>query len=258
MTAAPTISVITPAYNAARFLPAHLESVRGQTWTDFEHVIVDDGSTDETPGILGSAAADDPRVRVLRQVNSGAHAARNAALAAATGRYVAFLDADDLWHPEKLQRQFAFMAQRGSAMSYHQYSTIDQDGRPLSDHPIWMPKQVDYRGYLRLNGTIGNLTVMIDREQMGDFRMPDMRAEDFALFLQLLKRHPAHGLFEDLAQHRVVPGSLSANKAQTIGWIWAVYREQERIGIVRSAYYMALYGARGVYKNIRHKRLQHR
>lgn len=253
----PAISVITPAFNAARFLPQQLASVASQTFTDREHVVVNDGSTDATAAILDSAAAADPRLRVIHQANAGAHAARNAALAAARGRYVAFLDADDLWLPTKLQEQMQFMQAGGYAMSYHLYRTIDESGAVLSSKPIWMPKRVDYKGYLRLNGTIGNLTVMIDRQQMGDFRMPDMGAEDFALFLQLLKRHPAHGLFADLARHRVVAGSLSADKGQTIRWIWAVYRQQERLGVVPSALYMGMYGARGVYKNIRHKRLQH-
>jgi teichuronic acid biosynthesis glycosyltransferase TuaG len=253
----PTVSIITPAYNAARFLPEHLAAVQAQTWRDYEHIVVDDGSSDATPDLLAAAAASDERLRVLRQDNAGAHAARNAALAAARGRFIAFLDADDLWLPAKLERQLAFMRHGGHAMSYHQYRTIAEDGALLSTVPLWMPKRVDYRGYLRLNGTIGTLTVMIDRAQMGDFRMPDMGAEDFALYLQLLQRHPAYGLFEDLARHRVVAGSLSARKGTTIGWIWEVYRRQERIGALRSAYYMALYGARGVYKNLRHKRLQH-
>jgi teichuronic acid biosynthesis glycosyltransferase TuaG len=253
----PTVSVITPVYNAARFLPAHLACVRAQTSGDYEHVVVDDGSSDETPAILARAAAGDARIRVIRQANAGAHAARNAALAAARGRYIAFLDADDLWLPQKIEHQLAFMRRGGYAMSYHQYRTIGEDGAMLSSKPLWMPKRVDYRGYLRLNGTIGNLTVMIDREQMGDFRMPDTGAEDFALFLQLLKKHPAYGMFEDLARHRVVAGSLSANKANAIGWIWDVYRKQEGLGLVTSVYYMALYGARGVYKNVRHKRVRH-
>lgn len=255
--AAPTVSIITPAFNAARFLPEQLAAVQAQTWRDYEHIVVDDGSTDATPGLLAADSASDERLRVLHQANAGAHAARNAALAAAQGRYIAFLDADDLWLPAKLERQLGFMRQGGYAMSYHQYRTIDENGALLSTAPLWMPRSVDYRGYLRLNGTIGTLTVMIDRAQMGDFRMPDMGAEDFALYLQLLKRHPAHGLFEDLARHRVVAGSLSANKGNAIGWIWEVYRRQEQIGVVRSAYYMGLYGARGVYKNLRHKRLQH-
>jgi len=254
---APAVSVITPAYNAARFLQAHLDSVRTQTFEDFEHIVVDDGSTDATAAMLREAASADPRVRPVFQANGGAHEARNVALAAARGRYIGFLDADDLWLPHKLEHQLAFMRRGGFAMTYHQYRTIGEAGELLSSGPIWMPKRVDYRGYLRLNGTMGNLTVVIDRDQMGDFRMPDMGAEDFALFLQLLKRHPAHGLFEDLARHRVVPGSLSANKADAMRWIWDVYREQEGIGPVRSAAYMALYVGRGVAKNIRHKRLRH-
>ncbi len=202
----PLVTIVTPAYNAARFLPAHLTSVAMQTFEDYEHVIVNDGSTDETAELLDEAARRDPRVRVIHQPNGGAVAARNTALAAAEGRYIAFLDADDLWLPEKLEHQLAFMQERRCAMSYHHYRTLDEEGNLLSEKPIWMPKSVDYRGYLRLNGTIGNLTVMIDRDLMGDFRMPDRPAEDFALFLILLKRHPAQGLFEDLARHRVVAG----------------------------------------------------
>ncbi len=253
----PVVSIVTPAYNAARFLAVHLTSVQLQTFEAYEHLVVDDGSTDATAALLDAAAEREPRLRVIHQANGGARAARNAALAAARGRYIAFLDADDLWLPHKLSRQLAFMRSTGAAMSYHHYRTIDEEGNLLSDKPIWMPKSVDYRRYLWLNGTIGNLTVMIDRDLMGDFRMPDMPAEDFALFLTLLKRHPALGLFDDLARHRVVAGSLSANKKEAIGWIWDIYRKQEGIGPVRSAAYMSLYGARGVYKNIRHKRLQH-
>ncbi len=255
---APTVSVITPAYNAAAFLPQHLACVQAQTWQDYEHIVVEDGSGDATADILRDAAAADPRIRAFFQDNAGASVARNAALEQASGRFIAFLDADDLWLPHKLERQLAFMQRGGYAMTYHQYRTIDEHGDLLSTAPIWMPKHVDYRGYLRLNGTIGNLTVVIDRQQMGDFRMPEVGAEDFALYLQLLKRHPAYGLFEDLARHRVVAGSLSANKGDVIGAIWNIYRKQEGIGVLRSAAYMALYGARGVYKNIRHKRLQHR
>lgn len=254
----PLISVITPAYNADRFLAEHLASVQGQTFTNFEHVIVDDGSTDSTRSILAAQAAADPRLHVIHQPNMGAHAARNAALAAARGRYVAFLDADDLWLPTKLEKQLAFMQEGGYAFSYHWYRTIDVAGNLLSDGPIWMPPMVDHAGYLRYNGTIGNLTVMLDRQQLGDFEMPRMGAEDFALFLQLLRRYPAHGLFEDLALHRVVPGSLSANKVTTMRWIWDVYRQQEGIGVFRTAWYMSAYIGRGIAKNVKHKRLQHR
>ena len=254
----PLVSVITPAYNAARFLPEQLASVRAQTYPDWEQWVVNDGSTDETSAIIAAAAAADPRVRPVYQANQGAHAARNAALARADGRFIAFLDADDLWRPEKLERQIGFMQWSGYAITYHWYRTIDVDGSFLSGGPIWMPGTVDYREYLRLNGTIGNLTVLIDREQTGDFQLPDMGAEDFALYLQLLKRHRAYGLFEELAMHRVVPGSLSSNKQATMRWIWDVYRQQERIAVLPSLGYMARYFGRGVAKNVVHKGLGRR
>lgn len=255
MSTSPLVSIITPCYNAERFLPEHLASVAAQTWPHWEHVLVDDGSTDGTARILADAAAADPRRRVLTQANAGAHAARNAALATASGRYIAFLDADDVWLPDKLAAQIGFMAERGVGMSYHWYRAIDVDGNLLSTEPIWMPDAVDYAGYLRLNGTIGNLTVMIDRAATGPFTIPDMGAEDFALFLILLKRVTAQGLFRDLARHRVVPGSLSSNKVQAARWIWQVYREQEGIGVLRSTGYMAGWVWRGVVKNVRHKAL---
>jgi teichuronic acid biosynthesis glycosyltransferase TuaG len=247
------VSIITPCYNADRFLPEHLASVSAQSYASWEHLLVDDGSTDGTATILAQAAAADPRRRVISQANAGAHAARNAGLAAAAGRYIAFLDADDLWLPGKLEQQLAFMRSTGAGMSYHWYRAIDVEGRLLSQQPIWMPASVDYRGYLRLNGTIGNLTVVIDRQATGPFTIPDLGAEDFALFLTLLKRVHAQGLFADLARHRVVPGSLSSNKVQAARWIWQVYREQEGIGVLRSAGYLAGWGWRGLWKNVRHK-----
>jgi glycosyltransferase involved in cell wall biosynthesis len=255
----PRVSAITPAYNAERYLEETLAAVQAQTFEDWEHVIVDDGSMDRTAEIAGGFADKDRRFRLIRHgSNLGVHAARNSALVAARGKFVAFLDADDLWLPTKLERQVQFMEQGGYAFSYHEYRCIDEKGNLLSPEPLWMPASVDYASYLRRIGTIGNLSVMLDLEQTGPLEMKNIGAEDFALFMQLLKRFKAYGLFEDLARHRVVRSSLSSHKLKVLGWVWNVLRNEEKLTIPASVRYITPYIYRGLVKNLIHKRLHHR
>lgn len=255
----PLVSIITPAWNAERFLEEHLASIQAQTYPAWEHLIVDDGSRDQTREMLRAAAARDPRIRpFFHETNRGVSGARNTALANAQGKYVAFLDADDTWLPLKLERQVAFMERTGHAFTYHQYRCIDERGALLSPEPVWMPEHVDHRGYLRYNGTVGTISVMINQEVSGSLRMESVPAEDFVLFLDLLRRMPAYGLFEDLARHRVVVNSLSSNKIKVMKWMWDIYRRREGLGLGASAYYMGTYIGRGVAKNLVHKRLKHR
>lgn len=125
----PLVSIVTPVYNAARWLPETMASVRAQTLTDWEHILVDDGSSDNSVAIIAAAAADDPRVRLLQTpCNNGPSAARNMALDAARGRFIAFLDADDLWLPEKLSQSVWWMTAHGYEFIYHDYRHISQDG----------------------------------------------------------------------------------------------------------------------------------
>jgi teichuronic acid biosynthesis glycosyltransferase TuaG len=246
MTPPPTVSIIMPAYNAAATLPAAVASVQAQTFVDWELMVVDDGSIDTTPTLVAAMAAADPRIRMLRQTNHGVAASRRAGIAVAGGRYIAFLDADDAWLPMKLEKQLAFMAETGAPVSYtafRRFNDVGQVGALIPALPT-----LTYRTMLT-NSALPNLTGMIDRAQVKNVSIPDMRHEDFAMWLGILRAgHTAYGLNEDLARYRVSAASVSANKARAIGWVWRIYREQERIPVVLAALYIALWGFRALWK----------
>lgn len=218
----PAVSILMPAYQAAATLAAAVESVQAQSWSDWELILADDGSTDGTWDL--ARGFGDPRIRPIHRPRSeGAAAARNHALDHATGRYIAFLDADDLWLPEKLARQIPFMAETGAALSYTGFLRRWPDGR---ERVVPVPDRVDRATLLRGN-VIGCLTAIYDTERLGKVPMrPLRRRQDYALWLDILARVPeARGLMEPLAIYRVSPGSLSANRWAATRDTWRMYRE---------------------------------
>jgi glycosyltransferase involved in cell wall biosynthesis len=242
----PLVSVVTPVWNAAATLPATLASVRAQTLGDWEHLLVDDGSTDGSDRLIAEAVAADPRRRALATgANAGAGVARNLAIRAARGRYVAFLDADDRWRPEKLARQIGFMAAEGHAFAFTAYQREDAAGRPLGR--VAAPPRVTREELLRHN-VIGCLTAVYDAEALGRVEMPEARRrQDYGLWLALLARvEAAHGLAEVLADYRVAKGSLSGNKLVAARDTWALYRGAAGLSAPRAAWYFAHYAAHGV------------
>jgi glycosyltransferase involved in cell wall biosynthesis len=245
---APLVSVVTPVFNAAATLAATVASVRAQSLADWELLLVDDASTDGSLGLARALAAADPRIRVLaREANGGAAAARNAAIRAARGRLVAFLDADDRWHPEKLARQTAFMAAHGHAFVYSAYRRVAPDGAPLGT--VRPPPRVSREELLKGN-VIGCLTAVYDSAVFGRAEMPDLRRrQDYGLWLRLLRTVPfAHGLSEPLADYRVAPASLSGGKLGAAAATWRLYRELEGLGRARAGYYLAHNLARAALK----------
>lgn len=248
MAAAPLFSVVTPVWNAAATLRETVASVRAQTFADWELLLVDDASTDDSRPIARALAAADARIRLIeRDANGGAAAARNAAIRAARGRLIAFLDADDRWHREKLARQTAFMAAHGHALVYAAYRRVAPDGRPLG--VVRPPLRVSRAGLLKGN-VIGCLTAVYDTAVFGRAEMPDIpRRQDYGLWLALLKAVPhAHGLPEPLADYRVHPASLSGGKLEAARATWALYREVEGLGRPRAAWYLAHNLARAALK----------
>lgn len=247
----PSVSVITPAYNAAATLRMTIRSVQTQSFEDWEMLIADDGSEDDTAAVVEQAAASDERLVLIRcPANGGTGAARNAALARAQGRYMAFLDSDDLWLPEKLARQIAFMRDKACALSYTAFRRITADGAHTG-RLIPVPAQLTY-GALLKNTAIATLTAMVDSEQTGPLRMAEARRDDYILWLSLLRRgFVAQGLQEDLARYRVADGSLSSRPGRSAAWTWRVYREAEGLGLVRASWCMAHYGARALGKRLR-------
>ncbi len=229
------VSIITPAYNAARYIEQTMASVMAQTFNDWEMVVVNDASTDRTGAIVQQYSQQDARIRLIHpDEHIGPARARNLAIRSANGRYIAFLDSDDLWHRQKLERQMAFMANHGYAFTFTSYQRIKGPrARPLN--VIHAPHAIDYQHYLK-NTIIGTLTVMIDRHQTGPLKMPNIRSShDMALWCDILKRgFKAYGLPETLAYYRILPGSNTARKLRAAQDVWKVYRDIEQIRFLPS------------------------
>lgn len=242
------ISVVMPAYNAAATLYASMASVLAQSHADLELLVIDDASTDATPEMIAEAAARDLRVLPIRQPrNAGVAAARNAGLEAATGTHIAFLDSDDRWRPEKLRMQLAHMRANGAAICYAAYRRFDERDETLSI--VRPPAEVDYADMLKSN-RIGNLTGLYDRA-IGDGRFEKIGHEDYVFWLSMVRKAGrAHRVPTDepLADYLVRDGSLSADKRKAAQWQWNIYRNVERLGRVRSAWYFAHYAAIAVAK----------
>lgn len=242
------VSIITPAYRAAAFIEATIASVQAQTYASFEMLIVDDCSPDDTALIVQRAAESDSRIRLLRQSrNAGPAAARNSALAQAHGRWIAFLDSDDLWLPRKLELQLPFHLARGAKISCTDFRRISENG-VRTGHLVAAPEWLDYRRLL-CNTGIPTSTVLVDRNLVGPFTMKETRCDDYACWLDLLRSGGfAIGLRKDLMRYRVLQTSWSRNKVHYSRHVWKTYREVERLGLVQSAWSFANYAVRGVRK----------
>ncbi len=247
---APAVSVVTPVWNAEETLAETVASLRAQTRGDWEMLLVDDGSTDGSRALAERLAAGEPRIRLLGWPdNRGAAAARNAGIRAARGRVVAFLDADDLWRPQKLAVQIGYMEATGAPFTFAAMRRIDAAGRPLG--VVRVPARVDHARLLRGNA-IPCQTAAYDRAHYGEVEMPPLaRRQDYGLWLRLLARGgEAHGLPEVLADYRVRPGSLSSDKLAAAAATWRVYREVAGLGPAQAAWRLGGNLARGALKRI--------
>ena len=244
------VSIITPAYNAAAYIAETIESVFAQTYTNWEMLIVNDCSKDNTAEIVQSYAAKDKRIKLINlKQNSGAAIARNAAIQNAKGRYIAFLDSDDLWKKEKLQKQIQFMQQNGYAFTYTSYEHFKETKENIQNQ-VQIPKSLNYQQALKGN-QIGCLTVMLDKKQMLNIHFTTQKHEDYILWLNILKQGiTAYGIQESLALYRTGNSkSISGNKMQSAMWTWKVYRESQRLSVVKSMYYFWFYVVNGLKKH---------
>lgn len=234
----PLVSIITPVYNAEKYLPDTIASVQAQSHTHWEHILVDDCSSDGSEELIRSFQAKDPRIKYHRlSENGGAGVARNRAIELAQGDYIAFLDSDDQWYPEKLKRQLAFMRQHNHHFTFTDYDMIDEAGQPLDKRIKCKPK-VTYRSALYKN-PIGCLTVIYSVDFFGKQYMPLIRKrQDYALWLHLLKKSDGYGLNEVLASYRTGNASISANKLDLLKYEWRIYREVEGLSWFKSAFYL--------------------
>jgi teichuronic acid biosynthesis glycosyltransferase TuaG len=244
------VSIITPAYNAGRFIGETIRSVQAQDYDDWQMLVVDDGSSDRTCAIVRELAASDFRIRLLlAQEHGGPARARNLALDQARSRYVAFLDSDDLWLPHKLSMQMACMEEHKAGLVYCAYEIIDENGHVLGS-PVRVPPTLDYHGVLK-NTIIACLTVLVDREQSGPLRMlPLSYQEDLSLWCSILKRGViAYGVQQVLARYRIVRGSASRNKIRSALHMWKFYRQVEHLNLPYSSWCYGNYAWRAYCKN---------
>lgn len=204
------VSVIMPSWNTGRFIAESIQSVIDQTYTNWELIIVDDCSTDNTDEIVHSF--NDSRIRYLHnKKNSGAAITRNHALQVAKGEWIAFLDSDDLWKPEKLEKQLAFMKKNGYVFSYHDFIKIDEDDNQLGAY-VTGPEVVDRRRMYQYD-YVGCLTFMYSAKELGLIQIKDIKKNnDYAILLKLCKKADCYLLHENLAKYRIRKKSISHDK----------------------------------------------
>lgn len=251
MNSNPLVSIITPSYNSLPYIQQTVRAIQAQSHSNWELLITDDASTDDTVSFIQSAAAADPRIRLFQlPENSGAAVARNKSIQLAAGDFVAFCDADDLWHPSKLEKQLAFMDETID-FSFTAYELIDPHGKRL--HQVVDGAQngsIGYRNMLRKRATMGCSTVLLRRNAFPDLTMPIIRTgQDYALWLKLLKPGTrAHAFPEVLTQYRILPGSISRNKIKKAKRQWQIYRQVEHLRLADAFICFCFYAWRAVFR----------
>lgn len=247
----PLVSVIMPCYNMEEYISDTIVSVQKQTFPHWELVIVDDVSTDHTAEIVKSHQDQDERIRFfVKPTHSGIADTRNQCLKMAQGRYLAFLDSDDVWHPEKLDQQLQFMTERNIGFSYSSYDCIDLTGKPLQK-TVKAKCDLNYEAYLR-NTIIGCSTVMIDKTIVGEVVVPNFRtSEDTATWLNILKKgFLAYAIEQPLTSYRIRQHSASSNKLKAAADLWRVYRQNEKLPLPKALVCFSSYAFNAIKKHL--------
>jgi teichuronic acid biosynthesis glycosyltransferase TuaG len=242
------VSIITPAYCCADVVGLTISSVLNQTYPNWEMLIIEDFSPDNTRSVLRDLVKRDARLRLIElPCNTGPASARNVGLDHARGRWIAFLDSDDFWLPKKLERSIEFAEQSGSTFIFTGYRRISNNGVQIGRY-INVPKSINYRQLLG-NTVIATSTVMIDRQGIGNFRMRKTYYDDFDCWLSILKKgFIAHGLDEDLMRYRLMTGSVSRNKRRSAVKVWRAYRDLEKLNLLTSTWYFFNYAINALIK----------
>lgn len=232
------VSIIMPCYNASKYIGASIESVVAQTYPNWELLVTDDCSSDNSREVVERYSQQDPRVKLLcMEKNSGAGSARNNSIKAARGRYIAFLDSDDMWKPEKLEHQLKFMQDNNYKFVMCQTEVVDATGNLIGFSK--RKKEVSYNSTLIVN-YIGTSAVLYDTEGVGKIYMRPIRhSQDWVLWLDILKEtKKAHCLEEPLSIYRETPGSLSSNKSKYIGYHTKIYQDVFGFSKIKAVFYM--------------------
>ena len=248
----PLVSIVIPVHNAEQYIRETVRSVQAQTQQDFELLLVEDGSRDASAQILDKLAAEDPRIRVFTNGEPhGACHARNLGIREAKGRYLAFLDADDLWRPEKLEKSLARLRETDGAFLFTAYEFGDHEAKGTGKI-VHVPAQLTYKQALPRT-IIFTSTVVFDLTKLKKKQifMPQITSEDTATWWNILRSGViAYGLDENLVIYRRAGKSLSSNKLEAIRRIWILYRRHEKLGILPSLYYLCGWAVRAVARRL--------
>lgn len=240
------VSIIVPVYNAENFLEDTIKSIINQTYKNWELILINDCSNDRSKEIASKYVSDKIKW-VEMDINSGAALTRNKGIEMSSGKYICFIDADDLWEKDKLKKQIKFMQEKKCAFSFTGYEFADSNCIP-NGKKVYVPSTITYKQALK-NTTIWTSTVMFDMNKLKkeDIYMPNVKSEDTATWWKILKKIDcAQGLNEILSYYRRTDGSLSSNKINAIKRIWYLYRKVEKINILHSIYYMCFWSFNAV------------
>lgn len=246
------VSIIVPVYKAEAFIGETIEQVQKQSYSDFELILVLDSSNDRSEDIIREKAAVDERIKLIcKEKNEGAAAARNTGIDAAEGRYIAFLDADDIWDPVKLEKELAYMKENSAGFVFTAYEFGDENAKPTGK-VVHVPKTLAYKQALSRT-IIFTSTVLMDRRVIPDelIHMPIIESEDTATWWRILKSGiTAYGLDEVLVVYRRPAKSLSSNKLKAVKRIWGLYRNIAELSAVSSAFYLVAWGLRATLRRL--------
>ncbi|MCQ2095933.1 MAG: glycosyltransferase [Bacteroidaceae bacterium] len=245
------VSIIMPAHNAAEFIREAIESVIAQTYKHWELLVVNDASTDNTIDIIKEFCNRDTRITLLNNIQCVGmpSAPRNLGIQTAQGRYIAFLDSDDVWVSTKLEEQLPLFRNLKTAIVYSNYEKIDVLGR-RNRRVVRAPQFVDYEDLLKSN-VIGNLTGIYDRKKVGKVLYQNIHHEDYALWLSILKKgFVAQNTNTITGYYRIGKSSVSSHKFKLLPWQWYIYRNVEHLPWHSSIYYYIHYAIKGIQKLI--------
>ena len=244
------VSIITPSYNSEKFISETIESVINQTYPNWEMIIIDDQSTDKSCDIVEKYSADDPRIRLIKsEVNQGPALSRNTGIKESRGRYIAFLDSDDIWAKKKLELQIENLNRSEHSISFTSYECIDENSQPLN-RIIKAKPAISYSDMLNYNH-IGCLTAVYDTKKTGKVYFENIGHEDYILWLSLIRQgHKAEGIDSILARYRIRGGSVSNNKLKMTKYQWNIYRNIEKLNLLKASYHFSRYAFNGIKKII--------
>ncbi|MFT6985548.1 MAG: teichuronic acid biosynthesis glycosyltransferase TuaG [Psychromonas sp.] len=246
------VSIITPSYNSEKFLVETYQSIISQTYQDWEWLITDDCSTDNSWTLIGELAKNDNRIKPQQNsVNAGAPTTRNNAIARAKGEYIAFLDSDDIWLPKKLAQHLEFMIEKNSVISFTPYYLMSEQSAHLNlVIDARLTGSFNYQAMLRKKATMGCCTVMVKKIAFTDLTMPLVQAgQDYALWLKLLKTGVSADIYTvPLSNYRLVKGSLSNNKINKAKKTWFIYREIEQLNLLKASIVFCHYAVSALFK----------